>query len=192
MATLKENAQRITKRAVFLDRDGTINEEVQYLGRVEDFHLLPGAAEGIRLLNERGWVAVVITNQAGIGRGYYTVADMQAIHARMRAELAEAGASIDAIYYCPHHPNDACACRKPLPGMYEQAARELNLDLAASYAVGDKQSDLQPGRQLGCRTILVLTGYGPQHLEQMRQSGAGPDLVARDLLQAAQQIVGGA
>lgn len=179
----------MASRAVFLDRDGTINEEVNYLSQPEDFRLLPGAAVAIRLLRERGWRVIVISNQSGVARGYYTEGDVAAIHARLRADLAQAGTGVDAIYYCPHHPDAACGCRKPGTLLFEQAARDCDLDLAASYVVGDKQSDLLPGKRLGCATILVLTGYGRHELALAGRQGCQPDYVAADLYQAAQWIL---
>jgi D-glycero-D-manno-heptose 1,7-bisphosphate phosphatase len=176
------------RHAVFLDRDGTINEEVNYLGRVEDMRWLPGAREAICALEQHGWLVVLVTNQSGIGRGYYTTEAMQAIHARMQADLAALGAGFDAIYYCPHTPEQGCACRKPRPELFQQAVRELGIDLRQSYAVGDKLSDLLPGRELGCGTVLVLTGYGPTHAEMARQQGFVPDHVAQDLGTAVEWI----
>jgi D-glycero-D-manno-heptose 1,7-bisphosphate phosphatase len=175
--------------AVFLDRDGTINEEVNYLSKPEDFRLLPGAALAIRLLKEKGWLVVVITNQSGVARAYYTEGDVAAMHARLRADLAQAGTGVDAIYYCPHQPDDACACRKPGTLLFEQAAHDFDIDLAASYVVGDKQSDLLPGKRLGCGTILVLTGYGRSELAMAGRQGFQPDYIAADLYQAAQWIL---
>lgn len=175
-------------KAVFLDRDGTINEEVNYLGSPEGWRLLPRAGEAIHQLNVRGWQVVLITNQSGVGRGYYTEQDVQAVHERMDADLARAGARLDGIYYCPHHPDAGCDCRKPHTLLFEQAARELNIDLTRSYAVGDKLSDLEPGRRLGCRTVLVLTGHGRDHLALARQHGAHIDYVADDLYRAVEWI----
>jgi histidinol-phosphate phosphatase family protein len=179
----------LASRAVFLDRDGTVNEEVNYLSKPENFRLLPGAALAIRLLKAQGWRVIVISNQSGVARGYYTESDVAAIHERLRADLAQAGTGVDAIYYCPHHPDDACACRKPGTLLFEQAARDCDLDLAASYVVGDKQSDLLPGKRLGCATILVLTGYGRRELALAGQQGCQPDYIAADLYQAAKWIL---
>lgn len=176
-------------RAVFLDRDGTINAEVNYLSRVEDWQLLPQADTAIRLLNEQGWRVAVITNQAGVGRGYYPAEAVAALHAHLRAELARVGARVDGIYVCPHHPDDNCECRKPKTRLFEQAAREFDIDLSASYAVGDKLSDLIPGRALGCRAILVLTGHGQTHRAMAEQQGFQPDHIADDLYQAVQWIL---
>ncbi len=158
------------QRAVFLDRDGTINQEKDYLFRPEEFEFIPGVPQAIRLLNERGFQVVVVTNQSGIGRGYYDEAAMHLLHRHIDAELASMGAAIDAYYFCPHHPELAtgkyrceCSCRKPLDGMLRQAAEDLSIDLAGSYIVGDKLIDVEAGLAAGCRPLLVLTGYGAKY-----------------------------
>ena len=179
----------MSNRAVFLDRDGVINEEVNYLRRPADFRLLPRAAAAIRLLRKHGWRVIVVTNQSGVMRGYYTDGDVTAIHERMRRDLARAKTQVDAVYFCPHHPDDGCDCRKPRTLLFERAAADLSLDLAASYFVGDKLTDLLPGRTLGGHSALVLTGYGRQALELARQRGFQPDYVADNLYSAAQWIV---
>lgn len=177
------------KRAVFLDRDGTVNQEVEYLDDPDGLQLIPGAAAAIRLLNDAGVLAIVITNQAGIGRGYFSATTMEAIHARLAQQLAAHGAHLDAIYHCPHHPDAGCACRKPSPGMLLRAAREHSIDLERSVLVGDKASDLEAGRRAGCRTVLVLTGYGRETCVQLGRPGIGPDLVADDLLDAVRWLL---
>jgi D,D-heptose 1,7-bisphosphate phosphatase len=179
----------LSRKAIFLDRDGTINEEVNYLGKLEDLRLLPGANSAIRLLKAHDWLVVLITNQSGVGRGYYTAQDVAAIHERLRIDLAQAGATLDGIYYCPHHPDDDCDCRKPKMLLFQQAMHDLDIDLSASYTIGDKVSDLVPGKRLGCRTILVLTGHGRDHLEIARQQGFQPDHIANDLYQAAEWVI---
>jgi D-glycero-D-manno-heptose 1,7-bisphosphate phosphatase len=180
----------VSRRAIFLDRDGTLNEEINYLGRVEDFRWLPGAPQAVRILNDQGWAVVLITNQSGIGRGYYTEQDALAVHQHIQAELAQVGAHLDAILYCPHQPDEHCPCRKPQAYLFEQAARDLDLDLAHSYAIGDKLSDLEPGQALGCQTILVLTGHGQTHLRLAHERGFQPDYVATDLANAVEWITG--
>jgi histidinol-phosphate phosphatase family protein len=177
------------KWVVFLDRDGTINEEVNYLSDPEDLRLIPGAAEAIRLLNDAGVPAIVVTNQAGVGRGYFSEARVKAIHEQLARQLARYGASLDAIYYCPHHPDEGCACRKPKPGMLKRAAEEHGIDLGRSFAIGDKVSDLEAGRRAGCRTVLVLTGYGTEAQEAFNRSDFQPDYIARDLLEAVRWIM---
>jgi D-glycero-D-manno-heptose 1,7-bisphosphate phosphatase len=153
--------------AAFVDRDGVINEERDYVWRVEDFHLLPGAVAGLRQLQAAGFALVVVTNQAGIGRGFYTEADFQALSAHMRHRLAAEGVVLDGVYHCPHHPTAglgdyrrACECRKPRPGLLLQAAADLGLDPARSVLVGDKLSDIQAGRAAGlARCVLVTSGH---------------------------------
>jgi histidinol-phosphate phosphatase family protein len=179
----------VSRRAIFLDRDGTINEEVNYLGRVEDLRWIARAAQAIRLLRDHGWLVVLVTNQSGVGRGYFTEQAVAAIHRQLAADLAAAGTALDGVYCCPHHPAANCACRKPKTLLFERAARDLNIDLAASYAVGDKISDLLPGQRLGSRTVLVLTGHGRQHRELAGQSGLQIDYVAPDLFAAAEWII---
>ena len=177
------------KWGVFLDRDGTINEEVEYLNDPEDLRLIPGAAEAIRLLNEAGILAIVVTNQAGIGRGYFSEARVKAIHEQLAKQLAAHGACLDAIYRCPHHPDNGCNCRKPNPGMLVQAAQEHRIDLQRSFVVGDKLSDLDAGRRVGCRTVLVLTGYGIEAREHFKNSHCQPDFTAQNLLEAVKWIL---
>jgi len=153
------------KRAVFVDRDGTINEEGGYLFRIEDCRFIPGSLEAIEQLNLAGFLVVVITNQSGIARGYYSEADLDQLHLYMAREIASAGGRIAGWYYCPHHPDypgdgSNCDCRKPMPGMIQRAAHELGIDLASSWMVGDKIADVNAGSAAGCQTILVKTGYG--------------------------------
>ncbi len=155
-------------RAVFLDRDGTIARDVHYCRRSEDFEILPTVPEAIRLLNENGFKVVVITNQSGIARGYFTEETLAQIHQKMADELAKYGAWVDAIYYCPHHPDDGCQCRKPKTALFLKAAGEHNIDLKSSYVVGDMQMDIDAGKALGCKTVLVTTA--PQSLIPNLQS----------------------
>lgn len=176
---------RVMGPAIFLDRDGTLNKEIGYLSRVEDLVLLPGVPKAIRALNERALPAIVITNQSGIGRGYYTEAAMQRVHDALAVRLAREGCHLDGFYHCPHHPDAGCDCRKPAPGMLIRAARERNIDLAASFVVGDKITDLQAGQRVGCRTVLILTGYGAEQ----QNTDFPVDFVADDLLQAVQWII---
>ena len=157
------------RRAVFLDRDGTINEEREYLHRVEEFAFIPGVPEAIRDLPRAGFLVIVVTTQSGTGRGYFDEAALARLHAHMDSELAREGAAVDAYYFCPHHPKHGvgdyrreCDCRKPLPGMLLAAAREWHVDLDASYLVGDKLADVEAAQAAGCRPILVRTGYGAE------------------------------
>ncbi|MDD2900094.1 MAG: D-glycero-beta-D-manno-heptose 1,7-bisphosphate 7-phosphatase [Desulfuromonadaceae bacterium] len=154
------------RRAVFLDRDGTINIEKEYLYKIADFEFIPGAQEAIRLLNRAGYFVVVVTNQSGVARGYYTEDDVLHLHRHIDRELEQYGAHVDAWLYCPHHPSGRgsyalpCRCRKPLPGMLQEAAGRFDIDLDRSTMIGDKLADIEAGYAAGCRTILVLTGYG--------------------------------
>ena len=172
------------KRAVFLDRDGTIARDVHYCRRVEDFELLPTVPKAIRLLNENGFKVVVITNQSGIARRYFAEETLAQIHQRMKVELAKYGAWVDAIYYCPHHPDEGCECRKPRTALFLKAAKEHNIDLKASYMVGDMAIDIEAGKALGLRTVLVTTGPsgGSNVIDP-------PNYIAVSLLDASQWII---
>lgn len=181
------------RRAVFLDRDGTINVEVNYLHRAADLTLLPGAAEAIARLNTAGFFVVVVTNQAGIARGFYTEEDMHALHKHLSEALGIHGARVDAWYFCSHHPDftGSCACRKPAPGMLLAAAQEHGLDLARSWLIGDSAGDIGAGTAAGCRTILVRTGYGAALEASWREGSAGtrPETVVDGLLEAVAYIL---
>lgn len=152
----------MSQPAVFVDRDGTIIAEKSYLADPDGVELVPGSADAMRRLRESGYVIVVVTNQSGIARGLYDEDDYQAVAARVDEVLAERDAAPHATYYCPHHPDvtGPCDCRKPDIGMHRRAARDLDLDLSASYYVGDKVSDVVPGVTVGGQGILVRTGYG--------------------------------
>ena len=154
----------MTSAAVFLDRDGTLNVDKGYVHRTEDWEWIPGAIAAIAALKKAGFLVIVITNQAGIARGYYDESDMTNLHAMINEELQEHGATIDGFYHCPHHPEFGavreCKCRKPMPGMIDQAKQDFNIDLARSWLVGDKVSDTQAGLAAGVKSILVQTGYG--------------------------------
>lgn len=183
-------------RAVFLDRDGTINEEVHHLSHVEQFRLLPTVAEAIKRINEAQFKVIIITNQSVIARGIISEKTLGEIHRYMIDQLATHGAHVDAVYYCPHHPAAGngplsinCDCRKPQPGMLFQAAEELNIALHHSFMIGDKLSDLVSGHAAGCRTALVKTGYGAETEKQINGSALKPDYVAPDLLEAAKWIL---
>jgi D,D-heptose 1,7-bisphosphate phosphatase len=175
---------------VFIDRDGTINIDPGYISRPEDFELYPFAAQAIEILNSRGWLVVVVTNQSGIGRGYYTEETMNSIHDKMIENLAAQGAKIDGIYFCPHKPDTECDCRKPKTGMFEQAIKDLPIDTTRMVMIGDKYSDMQAGFAAGMRTIMVETGNGEEELalesdKWVRQ----PDFVVKNLLEAVKVVV---
>jgi D-glycero-D-manno-heptose 1,7-bisphosphate phosphatase len=176
------------RAAVFLDRDGTINEEVNYLDQADDLRLIQGAGEAIHLLNEAALPAILITNQSAIGRGYFSKARLNKIHRELARKLAGYDAHLDAIYYCPHRPDQGCTCRKPQTGLLELAAEEHGLDLDRCFLIGDKASDVEAGRRAGCRSILVLTGYGAEQRAAIEASTT-PDFAARDLLEAVHWIL---
>ncbi len=176
--------ETVLRPAVFLDRDGTISHYVSYCRRPEEFRLLPGVGEAIRLLNEASLPVIVVTNQSAIGRGLLTFDMLAVIHEKMRRGLKRFGARVDAVYVCPHHPDDGCACRKPGIAMLLQAARELNLSLPDSYMVGDRILDVRSGRAVGSRTILVRTGHEPEPAH-----GIGADYEAATLVDAVGWIL---
>lgn len=178
---------------VFLDRDGTINEEVDYLRSPDQLRLIPGSAGGIAALNRAGFKVVVVTNQSGLARGMFAPADLDLVHERLRQMLAAEGARLDGIYHCPHHPEGVvpefsreCRCRKPAPGLFEDASLDLGIDPARSFWVGDRRRDLEAAEVFRGRSALVLTGYG---LEEAKQPGFDPTIVAPDLRRAADWIL---
>ena len=176
--------------AVFLDRDGTINEEQEYPDRLEQISVFPQAAPAIRRLNEAGLKVVVVTNQSGVARGYFPLAFVQEVQRYLNQHLAAGGARLDGLYVCPHHPEAGCSCRKPKPELLLRAARDLDLDLAHSYLVGDRYQDLETAANAGVKGILVLTGYGRGELEFNRdRAGVQPVYVAQDLADAAAWIL---
>lgn len=190
----------MSQRAVFIDRDGTLSEEVGYINHPERFRLFPYSATAIKELNANGWLAIVTTNQAGVARGYFTEAMIHTVHERLTTELDTAGARLDGIYYCAHHPSvgDApyrvdCDCRKPKPGLIVRAATDLNIDLARSWMIGDRYSDIEVARNAGVKSAFVLSGYGRGEWEHQRSGWTEhPDLVADDLLDAVRTIICGA
>ncbi len=183
-------------RAVFLDRDGTICEEVGYLDSVERMRLIPRAAEAVRRINARGFKTIVVTNQSGVARGYFTEERLQTLHEELIRQLKEEGAHLDAIYYCPHHPEGEtspyrmiCDCRKPATGLLRKAAEELDVDLNASFLIGDHYSDVECAHRAGARGILLLTGHGQAAWSQRDQWQVAPDWVAEDLFAAVQWVL---
>jgi D-glycero-D-manno-heptose 1,7-bisphosphate phosphatase len=178
------------RRAVFLDRDGTIGEELGYVNHIDRFQIFPYAAESIRELNRAEIPVIVVTNQSGIARNIFPESLVHEVHKKMVAELAAGGAWIDAIYFCPHKSEDACECRKPNPGLLERAAREHAVDLAASWVVGDRYADLEMGYAAGSRGILVMTGYGRGEYELHRSAWPRqPDGLAENLKDAVRNIL---
>lgn len=184
-------------KAVFLDRDGTINEEVGYVNHIERFKLLPRVSEAIRLLNQNGIKVIVITNQSGVARGYFPESLIHQVHKKMQDLLREQAAYVDGIYYCPHHPQEGifpyrqtCNCRKPKTGMIDKAVKTFDIDCRRSYMIGDRGVDIEFGHKIGAKSILVLTGYGKGEWEYNRdQWKEKPDYVANDLYEAVEWII---
>ena len=172
-------------KAVFLDRDGTINRDVNYCRRIEDFKILPGVPEAIRLLNQHNFKVIIITNQSGISRGYFSKADLLHIHKYMRKELAKYNANIDAIYFCSHHPDEQCDCRKPKPKLILQAAAKYKIRLDLSYMVGDDIKDVITGRNAGCKTILLQKTPADHKIV----NNISPYYIAPDLITAVSWIL---
>ena len=182
---------RVSRAAVFLDRDGTISEEVGYLNHVSRFRIFPFAPGAIRLLNSAKLAVIVVTNQSGLARGYFPESLVRTVHELMTEQLAAAGAHLDAIYYCPHASGDGCGCRKPRIGLLERASQEHGLDLRRSFVVGDRYDDIELAHRAGCRGVLLRTGYGEGELAWHAATWpAAPDFVARDLAEGAEWIVG--
>jgi D-glycero-D-manno-heptose 1,7-bisphosphate phosphatase len=185
----------MNRTGIFLDRDGTINEESDYLSSPLDLHLIPGAAEAIREANESGFKVVIITNQSGIARGILTEERLSEIHSALVSTLAAEHATIDGIFYCPHHPDfgeppyrAACDCRKPGTGMIDAAVKRFGIDIGKSFVIGDRMIDVQTGNNSGATSILVLTGYGRQELELCRLNSVPIGHVAEDLLDAIHYV----
>jgi len=183
----------LADKAVFLDRDGTIIEEVGYLSDPEGVALVHGAAEALARLRDSGFKLIVVTNQSGIARGYFSEAEMHKVHDALDLVLASKGVKLDAYYFCPHHPSHGevrdCTCRKPGTGMPERAAMELGVDLSSSFFVGDKSSDVELGINAGGRSVLVLTGFGSEEEMVLDAKGVGPYKVAVSLPEAADWII---
>jgi D-glycero-D-manno-heptose 1,7-bisphosphate phosphatase len=179
------------KPAVFLDRDGTVAEEVGYLNHPSRFRMFSFAGPAIRRLKEADYAVIVVTNQSGVARGYFPESLVQEVNERMQRELTAMGASLDGVYYCPHNSADGCDCRKPRTGMLEQAAREHLLDLTRSYVVGDRYGDMELAFRAGCRAVFVRSGYGlGEETWHAKDWPRQPHAVAEDLLRAVDWILG--
>jgi D-glycero-D-manno-heptose 1,7-bisphosphate phosphatase len=182
---------------VFMDRDGTISQEVGYINHLSRFQIYPWSAQAVRALNQKGLKTIVVTNQAGVARGYFTEDLVIQVHEKLRQEMALAGANLDAIYYCPHHPSvgpdpyrQECSCRKPKPGMLHRAVEELDLDLSRSFVIGDRYGDIELAHNAGTHSIFVLSGYGLGEYEYQRQNWkVRPEWVAENLLEATQIVL---
>ena len=187
----------MSNKAVFIDRDGTINEDMGYINHIDRFVLFPKSIEAIKLINNSGFKAVIVTNQSGVARGYFPESLINKIHNKLEEILKQNGAYIDAIYYCPHHPNGLiekykieCDCRKPKPGMLFRASKDLDINLKQSFTIGDKISDINLAFRVGAKGILVKTGYGKGELEYNQDKwNVQPHHIAEDFYEAAQWIV---
>jgi len=180
-------------RAVFLDRDGTIIEDVGYPHERNQIKFLPGVSQAIRRLNENGFKVIIVTNQAGVARGYFTEETVKEINKYIQESLAEEGAVIDMVYYCPHHIEGvieeyrkACHCRKPNPGMIEEAVRDFDIDVGGSFLIGDHLSDVEAGVRAGCGTVLLAR---EEPLSKSREIVVMPDHIAPDLFEAVKWLV---
>ena len=192
MKQLKSANKKMTltkHRAVFLDRDGTVNQEVDYLKSIKDLRLIRNTARTIRLLNQNKIKVVIVTNQSGISRGLFSIKDLDTIHNELKKMLRKRGAYIDAIYYCPHHPDEKCSCRKPKSGMFKLAARDFDLKLNKCYVIGDKLTDIKSARNISAAGVLVRTGYGKSEQNKLGESDIAPEHVAENLYDAVKWII---
>ncbi len=187
---MSTNTQEVMP-AVFLDRDGTVSEEIGYMYDVSLYRIFPWTGEAIRMINQTGMHVILTTNQSGVERGYFSERMVHRVHKRLRDEIGRHGARLDAAYFCPHHPESGCTCRKPRPGMLFRGQKEFEVDLGNSYMVGDRYLDVQTGKAAGTQTILVMTGDGRSEREQFKDEELQPDLFAEDLVEAAELILKG-
>jgi D-glycero-D-manno-heptose 1,7-bisphosphate phosphatase len=183
--------------ALFMDRDGTVSEEVGYVNHPSRFRVFPYSADAIKLLNDNGWLAIVVTNQAGVARGYFAEDVIMKVHAQLRADVEKSGAKLDAIYYCAHHPSVGeppyrldCDCRKPKTGLIDRAAADFEIDLQRSWMVGDRYGDVELAQNAGLHSALVLSGYGRGEWEYQRELWKlEPELVDENLLEVARTVI---
>lgn len=183
------SSRNLPRRAVFLDRDGTVSEEVGYMNALSMYRVFPWTGPAIGRINAGGLFAILATNQSGVERGYFTEESVQRVHRKLAGEIDGSGAHLDAVYFCPHHPDRCCGCRKPEPGMLLRARDEWDLDLKASYMVGDRYTDILAGKAAGTRTILVMTGDGRAERARHRDAELQPDHFAADLADAVDYIL---
>jgi D-glycero-D-manno-heptose 1,7-bisphosphate phosphatase len=178
-------------RAIFMDRDGTVSEEVGYMYHAGLYKPFPWTGQAIRRINESGMKAVLVTNQSGIGRGYFSAATVAEVHDVLNTELTRWNAHLDAIYYCPHSPDANCECRKPNTGMLLQAQREMGIDLKRSFVIGDRYLDIRMAHAAGAHAILVRSGDGENELRHRSMEDVQPELVSENLLTAVNAILNG-
>jgi D-glycero-D-manno-heptose 1,7-bisphosphate phosphatase len=174
-----------------MDRDGTVSEEIGYMYHSHLYKPFPWTGPAIRKINDSGMLAVLITNQSGVERGFFAESQVHEVHDILRAELARYDAKLDAVYFCPHHPETGCDCRKPRPGMLLRASEDLGIDLSQSYMIGDRYLDVEVGYAAGTRSVLVLTGNGQAEYEKYKYLPQQPHLVAENLLEAVESIISG-
>lgn len=187
----------LKRPAVFIDRDGTVNEQMGYVNHPSRFIMLPGVAEAFRMLNREGYLAIIVSNQSGVARGYFPIELLYNIHASMKESLLKDGATVDGIFFCPHYPGGVvpeyskdCDCRKPRTGLIEQACNQFEIDIPSSYMIGDHYSDMELAERAGLRGILVKTGYGRGVAEYNLPGMAfRPSCIAEDLLGAVKWII---
>ena len=187
----------MNRPAVFIDRDGTINEQMGYINHISRFVLLPGTAEGIRLLNRHQYLAIIVSNQSGVARGYFPMELIDRVHLHMKDLLAKEGASIDGIFFCPHYPRGSvpeysveCDCRKPRTGLIQKACEEFDIDMKNSYVIGDRCSDIELAERSNLQGIMVTTGYGLGDIEYvLPHKSFKPRHIAKDLLHAVRWII---
>jgi len=183
-------------KAIFLDRDGTVNEEMGYINHPDRFRIFPFVADSIKIFNQAGFLIIIVSNQSGIARGYFSESLVKELHEKLTMEMKKQGATITTIYYCPHHPTagavpyrQECNCRKPKPGLIQKAVKEFDISLADSYVIGDRYQDIVMAKKLNMKAGLVLTGYGLGEYTYHRQQWEyQPDFVGKDLLDLASQI----
>jgi len=171
------------KRAIFIDRDGTIIKDKGYITDVSFVELIPGSAQAINGFHSLGFIVVLVTNQSAVGRGYITENELVEIHKRTKQLLSQEGSFLDAIYVCPHHPDEECSCRKPKPGLVRKACKDFNIDITKSYIIGDQKADIELGEKEGISSILVLTGYGKDTVKE-----TSPDYVVNNIFEAEKLI----
>jgi D-glycero-D-manno-heptose 1,7-bisphosphate phosphatase len=188
---------QIKRPALFMDRDGTVSEEVGYVNHLSRFRLFPYSAKAIKLLNDNGWLAIIVTNQAGVARGYFSEDVILSVHEQIERDLQTASAKLDAIYYCAHHPSVGappyrldCDCRKPKTGLIDRASADFQIDLDRSWMVGDRYGDIELARNAKLHSAFVLSGYGRGEWEYQRGSWSmEPEVVAENLLEVVKIII---
>jgi D-glycero-D-manno-heptose 1,7-bisphosphate phosphatase len=184
------------RKTIFLDRDGTLNREAGYINHIQQFELLPGVTNALARLKDSGWQLVLISNQAGVARGYFSEAFLWHLHCELQAELRRSRAELDAIYYCPHHPTAGdfpyrrrCHCRKPQPGMLERAREDLEINMDDSYLVGDRLTDIRLAATNNLKSVLVQSGYGRGECEKLKDSPVQPDYIYPSLVEFSEALI---